>query len=119
MTAIDDLLHTLRDAWDRGDAAAYASLFADDASFVAWNGQHGHGRQAIEDAHRPLLAGPLAGSRLTLTPNSLRFVHPDVAILVASGAVTPPDHEAVQTFVLVKADGRWRITAFHNTRRQD
>src|SRR5215471_10081890 len=98
MTTIDDLLHALRDAWDRGDATAYAALFTDDASFVAWNGRHGHGRRAIEDAHRPLLAGPLSGSRLTLTPDSLRFVHPDVAILVASGAVTlagqPTDHEA-------------------------
>lgn len=58
-------------------------------------------------------------------PESLRFVRPDVAIMVTSGAVTPadqgaadPDHDSVQTFVLVKDGDHWQITAFHNTRRQ-
>jgi uncharacterized protein (TIGR02246 family) len=58
-------------------------------------------------------------------PESLRSVRPDVAIMVTSGAVmladqgeTGPDHESVQTFVLVKNGDRWQITAFHNTRRQ-
>jgi uncharacterized protein (TIGR02246 family) len=121
--AVLQLTQTMRDAWNRGDAAGYASLFTDDASFVAWNGEHGHGRQAIEDAHRPLLAGPLAGSRMTLTPGAPRFVRTDVAILLATGAVAlagqPADHGSVQTFVLAKGDGRWWITAFHNTRRHD
>jgi len=118
--------HALQDAWNRGDAAGFAAPFTDDASFVAWNGLHGYGRRAIEDAHRPLLAGPLAGSRMVLVddngPESLRFVRPDVAVMVTSGAVTlpdtGPDHASVQTFVLTKNDNRWQITAFHNTRRQ-
>ena len=55
---------------------------------------------------------------------SLRFVRPDTAIMVVSGAVTlasqiatGPGHQSVQTFVLVKNSDRWRVTAFHNTRR--
>ena len=128
--AIIELGQTLQDAWNRGDAAGFASLFTDEASFVAWNGLHGYGRRAIEDAHRPLLEGPLAGSRMVLVdsdagPESLRFVRPDVAIMITSGAVTladqgaaGPDHRSVQTFVLIKSDDRWRITAFHNTREQ-
>jgi uncharacterized protein (TIGR02246 family) len=131
--AIIELSQALQDAWNRGDAAGYASVFTDDASFVAWNGSHGYGRQAIEDAHRPLLQGPLAGSRIVFIdndaesgrPESLRFVRPNVAIMITSGAVTladqsatGPDHESVQTFVLIKSGNRWRITAFHNTRQQ-
>jgi uncharacterized protein (TIGR02246 family) len=127
--AILGLGRALQDAWNRGDAAGFASPFTDDASFIAWNGMHGYGRQAIEDAHRPLLAGPLAGSRMVLVdedgPESLRFIRPDVAIMVTSGAVTladrratGPDHESVQTFVLTKNGSRWQITAFHNTRQQ-
>ena len=131
--AIGRLVRALQDAWNRGDAAGYASLFTGDADFTAWNGIRGRGRQAIEDGHRRLFAGPLAGSRMVLgddgadsaPPRSLRFVRPDVAIMVTSGAVTPagqgatrPDHQSVQTFALVKNDGRWQITAFHNTRRQ-
>ncbi len=58
-------------------------------------------------------------------PASLRFLRPDAAIMVVSGVVTlagqgatGPDHKSVQTFVLIKNDGRWRVTAFHNTRQQ-
>src|SRR5579875_3439452 len=103
--AILELGHELRDAWNRGDAAGYAALFTDDADFVAWNGTRGRGRRPIEDGHRPLFAGPLAGSRMVMESWSPRFVRPDVAIMVASGAVTlaeqgatGPDHESVQTF---------------------
>ncbi len=128
--AILALGHNLEDAWNHGDAAGYASLFTEDASFVAWNGLHGYGRPAIEQAHRHLFSGPLAGSQMALirddaAPESLRFLQPEVAIMIAVGAVTSatqpatgPDHDAVQTLVLVKGGSRWRITAFHNTRRQ-
>ena len=131
--AVLELGQALQDAWNRGDAAGYASLFTDDADFVAWNGSHGRGRQAIEDGHRRLFDGPSAGSRMALVddgtasapPGSLRFVRPDVAIMVISGAVTPagqsatgPDHKSVQTFVLTKNGNRWQVAAFHNTRQQ-
>ena len=38
--AVLELGQALQDAWNRGDAAGYASLFTDDADFVAWNGSH-------------------------------------------------------------------------------
>jgi uncharacterized protein (TIGR02246 family) len=131
--AIHQLGQALQDAWNRGDAAGYASLFTEDADFVAWNGMHGRSRQAIEDGHRPLFDGPFAGSRMILVgddaestpPQSLRFVRPDVAIMVTSGAVTladqsatGPDHQSVQTLVLIKNGNHWQVTAFHNTRQQ-
>jgi uncharacterized protein (TIGR02246 family) len=131
--AIFALGTALQDAWNRGDAAGYASLFTDDADFVAWNGSYGRGRQAIEDGHRRLFDGPLASSRMVLVddhaeaapPESLRFLRPDVAVMVISGAVTlagqsatGPDHESVQTFVLTKNGTGWRVAAFQNTRRQ-
>lgn len=131
--AIAQLGQALQDAWNRGDAEGYASLFTDDADFVAWTGEYGRGRKAIEEGHRRLFRGPLAGSRMVLTgddagsalPQSLRFIRPDVAVMIASGAVTlasqsvaGPDHESVQTFVLTRNGGHWRVAAFHNTRRQ-
>jgi uncharacterized protein (TIGR02246 family) len=58
-------------------------------------------------------------------PRSLRFLRPDVAIMVTTGAVTlagqsaaGPDHQSVQTFALLKNGNRWQVTAFHNTRQQ-
>lgn len=129
--AILKLGQALQDAWNRGDAAGYAALFTDDAGFVAWNGAHGYGRQAIEEAHRPLFDGPLAGSRIALVddadsarPESLRFLRPDVAIMITAGVVTlpgqsaGPDHDSVQTFVLVKNGKSWRVATFQNTRSQ-
>ena len=130
--AILELGRALQDAWNRGDAAGYAALFTEDADFVAWTGARGRGRQAIEDGHRRLFAGPLAGSRMALVdddaatpPGSPRFVRPDVAIMVTPGRVTlpgqpaaGPDHESVQTFVLTRDGSRWQVAAFHNTRLQ-
>lgn len=129
--AILELGQALQRAWNRGDAAGYASLFTGDADFVAWNGLGGRGRQAIEDGHRPLFAGPLAGSRMALVgdaadaapPESLRFLRPDVAVMVIPSSVVRageeagPVHESVQTFVLVKNGDGWRVAAFQNTRR--
>ncbi|WP_037577758.1 SgcJ/EcaC family oxidoreductase [Phaeacidiphilus oryzae] len=128
--AIRELGQRLQDAWNRGDAVGYASCFTEDASFVAWNGERGFGREAIAAAHRPLFAGPLAGSRMSLTDRRLggrhlRFVREDVAIVVAPGVVTRagedperPEHASVQTFVLTRdAERRWRVAAFQNTRR--
>jgi uncharacterized protein (TIGR02246 family) len=130
--AILELGQALQRAWNRGDAAGYASFFTGDADFVAWNGIYGRGRQAIEDGHRPLFAGPLAGSRMALVgdaadsapPESLRFLRPDVAVMVIPSSVVrareeaaDPVHESVQTFVLVKNGDGWRVAAFQNTRR--
>jgi uncharacterized protein (TIGR02246 family) len=129
--AIQQVVQGLQAAWNRGDAAGYAAFFSDDADFVAWNGMYGRGRQTIEEGHRLLFGGPLAGSQMTFSEDgagpagasSARFVRPDVAILVTSGAVitagqsaTDPDHQSVQTFVMIKDDGHWQVAAFQNTR---
>src|SRR5260370_15926176 len=129
--AILELGQARQDAWNRGDAAGYAALFTDDADFVAWNRSHGRGRQAIEDGHRRLFDGPLAGSRMVLVdddaesapPESLRFVRPDVAIMGIPGGVTLAGqsatglgHESLQTFVLIKNPSRCRVAAFPNNR---
>jgi hypothetical protein len=37
---------------------------------------------------------------------------------LAGQSATGPDHESVQTFVLIKNGTRWRVAAFHNTRQQ-
>ena len=39
IAAIEDVLHRLIDAWDRGDAEAFAELFAPDAEYTTGAGQ--------------------------------------------------------------------------------
>lgn len=127
---IDALLSRLAETWDAGDAAAYADLFTADASYVVFDGTVLNGRTAIEEVHRFLFAGPLAGSRMGgpgARPSvPVRFVRPDVAIAVVAGGVRPAgaeeltsDRASVVSLVLVEDGDGWRITAFQNTRVQE
>ncbi|GAA3068677.1 SgcJ/EcaC family oxidoreductase [Pseudonocardia yunnanensis] len=129
---VDDTLARMAAAWNAGDAAAYASLFTADATYVAFNGQMMRGRTAIEDGHRWLFEGPLRSSRMThaagtaAAEHHIRFIRPDVALVHTAGggvqlagtAELTPDRESVVSLVLVEDGGSWQIAAFQNTRRQ-
>ncbi|WP_163506226.1 SgcJ/EcaC family oxidoreductase [Fodinicola acaciae] len=113
-------------AWAAGDATAYGAEFTEDADYVVFNGTHLKGRQAIVDTHRWLFDGPLKGSRIAgsaSAPASVRFVRPDVAILITAGAVASgdaapaPGQDSVQTTVFVKNGDQWRVASFQNTRK--
>jgi uncharacterized protein (TIGR02246 family) len=125
--AVLSVLARLADAWNAGDADAYGSLFTPDCTYVTFDGQLLDGRTAITDVHRWLFDGPLKGSTMgdpstgSATP-SVRFLRPDVAHVVTTGAVArgevTPDRDSVPSFVLVRGDdGDWSVAAFHNTRR--
>jgi uncharacterized protein (TIGR02246 family) len=128
--AISALLQALVEAWGRGDGEAFGAVFTEDADYVAFNGYHMKGRQQIAAVHQQLFDTVLKGTRLgggdaTGSATTLRFLTPDVALFHSSGGVRWPGQEkasaeqnSVQTFVLVKQDGQWRITAFQNTRIQ-
>ncbi|RJL23002.1 SgcJ/EcaC family oxidoreductase [Bailinhaonella thermotolerans] len=123
---IHDLLTRLTEAWNAGDAAAYAALFTEDADYVTFLGRNTPGRQAIEHVHRALFEGPLKGSRLApmTTAAKIRFIRPDVAVIVAEGgsgldgsAGPDPDRASTITLVAVRDEDAWRFTSFQNTRR--
>jgi uncharacterized protein (TIGR02246 family) len=128
--AISALLQALVDAWGRGDGEAFGALFTEDADYVAFNGYHMKGRRQIAAVHQQLFDTVLKGTRLgggdtTQSVTTLRFLAPDVALFHSSGGVrwpgqeqAPAEQNSVQTFVLVKQDDQWRITAFQNTRVQ-
>ena len=132
MTAIAevrDVLGRLTDAWNAGDAAAYGRLFTEDADYVTFFGVNFPGREAIESTHRALFEGPLRGSKLTGSPGQeakVRLVRPDVAVAVVGGGssltgaeVGDEGRESTVSFVLVREEGEWLITAFQNTRVSD
>jgi uncharacterized protein (TIGR02246 family) len=126
---VRDVLGRLADAWNSGDAAAYARLFTEDADYVTYFGLNFPGRDAIESSHRALFEGPLKGSKLTGQLGAsakVRFVRPDVAVVVVGGGssltgadTTDEGRESTVGFVLVREDGEWLITAFQNTRVAD
>jgi uncharacterized protein (TIGR02246 family) len=123
--AVLAVLDDLTEAWNAGDAAAFAANFTEDADYITFFGANTPGREAIESTHHALFTGPLKGSRLTGAgePPKIRFPRPDVAIAVLGGGSTvagdtpDPTRASTVTYVLVRDDGRWRVTSFQNTRR--
>jgi uncharacterized protein (TIGR02246 family) len=122
-TAIRQVFQRLIDAWNVGDANAYGAEFTDDADYVAFDGVNQKSRQGIIASHRPLFERFLKGSKLTGELVSIRLLAPDVAVAHAVGSIldrgrrTPkPERLSSQTMVLLKRDGLWQVTAFHNTR---
>ncbi|MEO6087096.1 MAG: SgcJ/EcaC family oxidoreductase [Umezawaea sp.] len=115
----------IAEAWNAGNAAAFAANFTEDADYINYFGVNTPGREAIESTHHALFAGPLKGSKLTGTgePPKIRFPRPDVAIAVLGGGSTvtgdtpDPARASTVTYVLVRDDDRWRVTSFQNTRR--
>jgi uncharacterized protein (TIGR02246 family) len=110
-------------AWNAGDASAFAAPFAEDASFIAFEGAELTGRQAIVDFHGPLFATALKGTRLEGGASFVRFLAPGVAVMHARCGVmlagrdrTIASRDSMQLFVCTRHGGEWRVDAVMNAR---
>jgi len=129
MKGLSDLFAALSDAWNKGDGAAFGDCFTEDADYVTFMGQHLKGKQQIAEVHQWLFQGPLRGSRLEsslLSEVRPRFITPDVAVIhgigeakLADAAQDPNDRGSINTNVVIRQNGEWKITAFHNCRIQE
>jgi uncharacterized protein (TIGR02246 family) len=116
------LVDRMFDSWGRGDAATYHADFTDDADYVSFDGSRRSKADSIA-SHENLFRTVLYGSRLDGEVESIRFVTPDVAVVHLTGSVVEGWRQRMrrrrlsrQTMVVVRRDGRWQVTAFHNTR---
>ena len=116
---IEAALARLSAAWDAGDAAAYAREFAEDATYVIYAGIAYEGREAIERGHVPVFEKWQQGSRMRMRVISVRPLGDEVAVVLTEGGIgrrrIPIDK--VQTFTMVRRDGRWQCAAFQNTKK--
>ncbi|HEY3503717.1 MAG TPA: SgcJ/EcaC family oxidoreductase [Actinocatenispora sp.] len=114
---VRQLLHDMIEAWNAGDAAAFAGCFTDSAEFVSWRGRRDTGRAAIEARHRDLFAGPLRGAWMNPdpTPYDVTYLAPDVALVVAAGVRSTALPEALAITITAVCEGGWRFASFHNT----
>jgi uncharacterized protein (TIGR02246 family) len=111
------------EAWNRHDAKAYVDLFEEDGEAVNIVGWWWKGRAEMESKLGAAFAYVFRESTLTITEVHVRFLTPDIAIAhvrwTMTGARTPPNipepREGIQTQVLRKRAGAWRIAAFQNT----
>lgn len=136
-TEVRDLLGGLATAWNAGDADAYGDLFTPDATYVTFDGDVLRGRDQIVEVHRFLFAGPLAGSRMGSSDQNpdggvaaVREIAPSVLHVITGGAVRLPGHDdapspgepddraSVQSYAIIRNGDCWRVSAFHNCRRE-
>jgi uncharacterized protein (TIGR02246 family) len=107
-------------AWERNDAEAFVVPYAEDAT-ATLPGSFLASRAAIRATMVTVFAGPLAGSRAVYEIQSVRFRGADTAIVASRGAIVfagqaepAPETRSLETWVLTRHDGTWRVDAFHN-----
>jgi uncharacterized protein (TIGR02246 family) len=130
-TAIRAIMQSQQDAWNKGDAKAFAAHAAQDCLFTNIVGAPFIGRQSFEERHARIFSSIYAGSHLTVRVRTLKFVTHDVAIVEAelglSGykSLAPGVHAQADGIlyteleeVFAKRAGGWEMVSFHNVDRK-
>src|SRR5258706_2091584 len=112
---IGALYQQLLDGWNRRNAAAYATLFAEDANVVGFDGSPMNGRAEIATQIGRIFADHQTSTYVGKI-REVRFLTPDVAILRAVVGMVPPGQSdlnpevnAIQSLVATQQHGTWRI----------
>jgi uncharacterized protein (TIGR02246 family) len=122
--AVKAVIDTTTDAFSRHDAKAWATFCTPDAQLVTVRGESMNGIAEIEKGLTAIFQTRGRNASLKTLSVAVRFIRPDVALAhitnELSGLVSPegqtlPPHQELSIRVLVKDQGAWRITAFHNT----
>jgi uncharacterized protein (TIGR02246 family) len=110
------------EAWRDNDADAFAALFTDDSTTVFSGDVFLNGRDEVRAYMAAGYAGPYRGTRVVGEPVSLRLIGDNTAVLITDGGVlapgetvVPPERQIRATWTLVRRDGRWLISAYHNS----
>jgi uncharacterized protein (TIGR02246 family) len=120
--AVHAVLDDIYAAFAAGDAEAYASWYAEEAT-VVMPGMWLHDRAALQSTMAQLFAGPLAGATGLFDVQSIRYPTADTAVVVSRGRVRlasepatgdPADQPWLDTWVLARDSGQWRVAAFHS-----
>jgi len=114
-------------AWNKGDAESYSESFAADGTFTNILGMFYTGREAFRERHDQIFKGVFRGTMKQEDVVSIKFWHPDVAVVetlqTVSGiqkffpGTTPDAKGRLRTRLLqimVKDNGQWKIAAYHN-----
>lgn len=110
-------------AWGRGDADAYGATFTENGTYTTFVGTYYDGRRDITEGHRALFNGFVKGSKLADSYLGVRFFGEGTAVVTSRGdrydGDRPAELSKTQTYTMVREqDGKWRIAAFQNTKRQ-
>lgn len=120
---VRDIPYQIAQGWSKGDGRAIAAVYATDGVLVAGHGVVLRGPTDIASYHDEQLASALKDSRLTIEITHVRFLEPDVVLMQTEGGILWPGKtqlaardRGIQSFVVVKENGVWRVKLFQNTR---
>ena len=115
------------DAWNRGDARAFAARFQEEGSLTDVLGAVSRGRAEIERRQSELFTTYFKGSLLALKVRKIRFLKPDVALVEidtevsgfhkAPTSVYVDAEKVIRTRllqVMVKSGSDWMVASFHS-----
>lgn len=109
--AITKIARDYEAAFNKGDASALGSMFAEDVEYTDENGVLTSGRDAVAALLRKaVVLNP--GAKMTIQIQSVRSLSPDVAVERGTTLMTSRDGEetpSAYTAVHVRKDGTWHI----------
>ena len=115
------LYRAVLDAWNARDASRLAELFFEQAQLTGFDGSMLEGRAEIESSFARMFRNYSTPTYVGKVRTAIRLTEDVVMIRAVAGMVPPGHHDidpqlnAVQSLVVVRRQGRWRIAAFHNT----
>lgn len=119
--AVAAVLDEIYAAWAAGDADAFVAPYTEHATAVL-PGSYLRDRSAIRATMAGAFAGPLKGSTGVHQVQSIRFPAADVAIVISKGGIqfagqasAAAETRSVDTWLLSRQDGSWRVEAFQNS----
>jgi uncharacterized protein (TIGR02246 family) len=121
---LDRVAKSLTDAWNAGDAVAFARCFTTDADFVNIFALHVVGREAVAKQHQFIFDSIYRGSRNAFSIVGARALADAVVLAHIAADLRVPDGplageiKTLASAVLVRDDAGWLIASFHNTREQ-
>jgi len=117
---LERLLLNLEQAWNQGDAEAYAGFFMEDAVYVARGGILWEHREEIQRQLAVAFAGPLRYTILHFKAWRVQFVTTKVAMVYTAMEIVHPWNAAQNSQVLASVvcalvHDDWRIASAHHT----
>jgi uncharacterized protein (TIGR02246 family) len=121
VAAIKGILESHYKAWDAGDADAFVTDYAEDAT-VIMPGIYRRSREEIRRNMADGFASFLKDSTAVDKLESIRFLGENAAVAVSETGVRfpgeteiPAERMVYATWVLEKRNGAWLLAAYHNS----
>lgn len=112
-------------AWAYADADSFASVFTDDGTMIL-PGLYKKGREDIHAHMTGAFATVYKDTQVTGKPVDMRFLAPDVCLLLTQGGVLHKGESEVAderqiraSWLAVKRNGQWQLAAYQNSPRHD